>query len=51
MTVQLAVCWFFIFTGRCEPVAISDPLPLEQCLRIEQRNRHRKPKLLGVFCI
>ena len=35
----LVLCWYFTLTGRCEPMVISEPVPLAQCERAQIKLR------------
>lgn len=48
---QLVVCWFFTFTGQCEPVMISQPIPLAMCERAQVKVRLRPGKHIMAYCL
>lgn len=51
MMFQLVVCWFFSFTGRCEPMVVSRPVPLEICERAQVKIRASGGKLRAAYCL
>lgn len=48
---QLVVCWFFLMTGRCEPIAVSPPIPEHECARLAEKVRRRPSKFIAAVCI
>lgn len=48
---QLVVCWFFTFTGQCEPVMVSRPVPLAACERAQLKVRTRPGKHIIAYCL
>lgn len=50
MTAQLIMCWLFLFTGDCEVVAVSPPVPARWCAAQAEQVRRRRGKFIMAYC-
>lgn len=48
---QFVVCWIFLLTSKCEPVVVSQPVPLALCERAQIKLRARAPKFISAYCL
>ena len=48
---EFVVCWFFLMTGKCEPMMVSQPVTLEICERAQLKVRARRSKNIIAYCL
>lgn len=48
---QLVVCWFFLMTGKCEPMVVSQPVPLSYCETAQLKVRVRPGRNIMAYCL
>jgi len=48
---QFVVCWIFLLTSKCEPVVVSQPVPLALCERAQIKVRPRRSQFIEAYCL